>query len=365
MTRFLFFFLFFFLFAISGGSAAYAQIFRAEVLDVPLERQAAYWVSEWRTVELPAGLASFQIIVQGSADSLVQVTDLIAPDGTRFVRSTTGDSDVLNAWSEPVLTNVISPERSEGVMNGTGSLIVPNSPSLPALQAGTWRFRSHSRREPARKSVSFSFIGKLKTEAPRKTIPLHVWVAPGSYWTADDHRVEKLIEQARKVYARYDLHLELKAIDLLDHAIANPLHLPDDVTAIAMVKNDLQAINAYLLPKMEFQTKPINGLACLGGPVGFARPHACFVSMYAAEKADEVTLEQQGKILVHEIGHYLGLFHTQDQGYYHLGTIYDPLDDTPEEITGANLMDPGIHNADPVFSPKQVEMIRLSPALQP
>lgn len=352
------------LFAASEIVFARTASFRAEIPNVPLVREAAYWVSEWRTVEIPAGLASFQIVVTGSADSIVQITDLVAPDGTRFVRSINGENEVLNPYSQPVLLNVASSERSEGVMPGTGTLIVPNNPELGAPAPGLWRFRSHSRKEPSLKTVSFTFIGKNREDLAKNILPLRVFVAKDSYWTGGDRRVEKLLAKTKEIYATYGIELSVTAVTLLENPILTPLALPADVTALAMANNDSRAINAYLLPKMEYQNKPINGLACLGGPIGLAEAHGCSVSMYAAEKADDVTLDQQGKILVHEIGHYLGLFHTRDDGYFHIGTVFDKLDDTPQEITGSNLMDPGIHDAHPTFSKEQLEMLRLSPIFQ-
>jgi hypothetical protein len=86
--------------------------------------------------------------------------------------------------------------------------------------------------------------------------------------------------------------------------------------------------------------------------------------MFAAHKHLETPFEQQVKILVHEISHYLGLFHTKDSGYMFIGDVYDQFEDTPREVTGQNMMDPGIHTKTPTFSPSQIQFLKKSPILR-
>lgn len=338
------------------------SIHTQQIYDVPVVAEGGRWVSRWVHVNIPPGLASFQIVILGSDNSLVQITDLVDPEGQKYVQS--GSSTILGPYSQPILSNVVSPNRSEGVVPGTGTLIVPNNPQLGSPRPGRWSFRSLSRKKPKSKYVSFWLVGKFLDTADAGRIQIRVWVAPESYWSKSRVHLKKVLNKSKEYLKEAKLDLEVLSIETLPMKPAEPMKLPEDMAEIAKTMNDPDVINVYLMPEMEFQNKPINGLACIGGPAGIPLRHGCFVSMYATASADEISLQSQSKILVHELGHYLGLFHTKDAGYVVINNIFDRLSDTEEEITGKNMMDPGIHNHAPKFSPLQIKMLHLSPALK-
>lgn len=318
------------------------------------------WVSEWVELDLPAGVSSFQILAVGSPEVLLQVTDLVDPEGFRYLTSTAGGSSKLTAYSLPILQNVVSPNRSEAVSLGTASLNVPNNPKLPALKSGKWRLRTHSHVEPLTKSVDLYFFA---SKGGGRELRARVWVAPNSYWTKKG-LVKQMLAGAVKIYSDVGINLVFEKTENLPLGYDHPLVLPKEVSALAWKNNDPSVVNVYLMPEMEFQNKPVNGLACIGGPSNIDVHHSCFVSMYATHQADLISVEEKSRILVHELGHYLGLFHTRDEGYFKIGAMSDPLDDTPPTVTGRNMMDPGTHDNSPKFSAQQVQMINLSPALQ-
>ncbi len=296
----------------------------------------------------------------GSQEVLLQVTDLVDPDGFRYVTSTTGGSTSLTNYSLPILQNVVSPNRSEAVSLGTATLNVPSSLKLPALKSGKWRLRTHSHFEPLSKSVDFHFFS---SKGDKRELRARVWVAPGSYWTKKG-LVKQMLSSAAKIYSDIGISLVFEKTENLPVEYDHLLVLPKEVSAAAWQNNDPSVVNVYLMPEMEFQNKPVNGLACIGGPSKTDVQHGCFVSMYANRQADTVSIEEKGRILAHEFGHYLGLFHTRDEGFFKVGAMSDPLDDTPPTVTGHNMMDPGTHDKNPKFSAQQIQMIKLSPALQ-
>lgn len=332
-----------------------------EITDVSIVKEGPYWVSEWIEFEVPLNTLSFQINAFSSPETFIQVTDLLDPHGIAYVKSDSGAK--LNQYSQPILRNVLSPNRTLAVIKGMSSTLVPNNPHLGAPTEGRWKFRTLSHFQPIMKSASFEIVMKDQEELAKNKVDIRIRIAPESYWTKNPGQVDKVLAAAQQSLSSAGVELRILSIDMLSTKPAEPMVLPADMAAIASAQNSADAINVYLMPSMQYQNKPVNGLACIGGPIDLRHRHACFVSMYADARGDQVSLQNQGKILAHELGHYLGLFHTKDDGYYGIGTVYDKLDDTPEVVTGSNMMDPGLHNEAPHFSPLQKRMLRLSPAL--
>lgn len=337
-----------------------SQAFYWEKKSVPVENEGSNWVSEWVEVEIPEGLVSFQVVVLGDRGTLLQVTDLIDPKGERYTQSGTGK---LNPYSLPTIRNAASPNRSEGVALGTGTLIVPNNPKLAPITPGKWKLRTLSHHKPKIQVVDILVIGKKEAKPGR--LDLRVWVAPESYWAKKKGRVEGVLAAAGNFLKEAGIELNVAGVEAIKLELPNKISPPEHTSAIAYELNAPEAVNAYLLGEFEYQSKAVNGHACLGGPVGLSQPHGCYVSLFSSDRAGEYSRKQQGLVLAHEILHYLGLFHTKTEGYEKIDVIYDSLDDTHEEPDGSNLMDPGIPHGTPVLSPLQKQMILLSPVVQP
>lgn len=337
-----------------------------EIKDVAVTAMSGYWVSDWREVEIPTNALSFQIVVLGSPDTRVQITDLIASDGQALVKSSANSPAPLSPYDFPVLANVLSPNRSEGVVPGTGSLNVPNHPGIVTKLSGRWRFRSLSHFEPSEKRVSF-YIQTVDNHLARKVLEARFWIAPNSYWDQATAQIPRLLLEAKRIFAReLGVKLRVRAISHLAGLGPGPIADAQGTADLARKQNDPDVINVYLLPKMVSQSKPINGLACLQGPAIRGLRHSCFVSLYAdSERAEDISMSARAKILVHEFGHYLNLFHPMDEGYPKIGSVTDGLVDTPKNLVGENFMDPGIHQASPKFSPSQVQLLLASPSLRP
>lgn len=336
-----------------------ASAFYWEKKGVPISNQGSNWVSDWVEFDLPEGLAGFQIVLLGSRNTTVQVTDLVDPKGDYF---TTSSSASLNPYSLPHLRNASSPNRSEGVAYGTGTLIVPNNPKL-SVSAGRWRMRTYSLYKPEKREVDVLVIGKK--EAKPGTVNMKVWVAPKSYWARKEGRVDSVLASAKEFLEGAGIDLNVTEVEPIQMELPKGIDPPEDTSAIAYQLNEAGVVNAYLLGELKIQNKPVNGHACLGGPIGLPYAHGCYVSLFSSDEAGQYSAKQQGLVLAHEILHYLGLFHTKTEGYEKIKVVYDSLDDTHEEPDGTNLMDPGIPNGYPSLSPLQKKMILLSPAVQP
>ena len=340
-----------------------ASAFRQEIKNIDVKLEGSYWVSDWVEVEIPENLASFQIISMVSPNVHVQITDLIAPDGTVYARS---DFKLpMTIYSQPIIRNVVSLNRTSGVVKGISSVIVPNNPLLPSPPAGVWKFRALNHNKPEILKNSFIVIGKGQEEMNKNKLEVRVWISPDSYWTEEPDHVDKVLAETRKNLLDVGVELQVLSLKIMTEKQMKPMELPEDMATVALKLNNSDALNVYFMPIMKDQSKPVNGLACIAGPLESGLKHPCFVSLYADPAvANSVTVQSQGKILTHEIGHYLGLYHTVDEGFYLIKKAFDTMTDTSEEITGENMMDPGIHNVEPHFSAQQKSILRLSPILR-
>jgi hypothetical protein len=347
----------------SLGYPAWAESSGLTIPDVNVMRSGGHWVSDWVDFEVPTGLVNFQIVAVGSPETMVQITDLIDSKGIAYVQSDL-DPKQLTEYSRPFFRNLLSSVRSEGVMPGTGTLIVPNTPSLPRPTPGRWKIRAYFHSEPKQKHFTFIFKWNFeRTTQTQKQLNLKFWLGKGSYWTKNPSELEALIAQTRNIWRSIGIKFNVQSVSQLPEEIVFPFRPPQDIADIARRVNDPNSINVYFMPKMELQSKAINGLSCIGGPTEIQISHSCSVSLYGREDAASISIDQQAKILAHELGHYLGLFHTVDGGYMMNGLIFDPFSDTSESVTGLNMMDPGIHRGSPQFSPMQVKFLLNSPAL--
>ncbi len=348
MNIFLFFFAFF------CAAPAWAE------LSLEIEPQRGHWISEWGEITLPSNTRSFQIFAKGSKNSLLQLSDLVDPTGEVWVSSGATEKK-LTPYHQPVLSGALSLNRAEAVVAGFASLLVPNQLKKTALPAGQWRVRVYSHKEPEEKNVAIRVI--TKQQRPEGILPVQVWVSTRSPW-AKDPEFPKILARVKEMYSAVGISIEFSAPLLVDGPKRLPMKLPEDMAEMAEALNSPGKLNVYFMPEMEYQSKEMNGLACIGGPITAEFSHPCFAAVFAVKGKKEITLNQQAKVVVHEMGHYLGLHHTQDTGYYGIKVVHDQFDDTPTEITGENLMDPGIHKTNPTFSAHQKEVLLFHPGIR-
>jgi hypothetical protein len=332
---------------------------RAELL-LEVELQSGHWISKWGEIEVPPGIASFQLFVQGSDNTLLQISDLVDPTGEIWVSSGATEKK-LTPYHQPVLSGAISLNRSEAVVPGFASLLVPNQLKKTVLPPGKWRVRVYTHKEPLEKKLKVKIFSK--TKIAEGSLPVQIWVSSRSVW-AKDEEFTKMLRRVSEIYAAVGIAVDFSSPLLVDAPHQLPLEVPQDLAEIAKALNVPGKLNLYFLPEMELQSKEMNGLACIGGPIRTDFAHPCFAAVFAGGRKNEITLEQRAKVVVHEMAHYLGLHHTQDTGYQGLKVVYDSFDDTPETITGENLMDPGIHKTNPTFSGQQKELLLFHPGIR-
>jgi hypothetical protein len=329
-----------------------------------LQAKGLSGLSQWQNLEINEPLEAFLFEVEGLNETLYQITDLIAPNGQVYVKSNLNDSRP-SGYEIPQLRNEISKNRSLSVINKFSALLVPNFYTEEKIPLGTWKYRVLSNAFFEADEVKVKVIPS-RTRADKRTLRVRIIIDQESYWAENEAYLRDMFISAQKLYSDIGVNLVLQ-VEPLAHSL--PVYDPPNDVALQIVEkyfrdssNALDGqINFLLLGKMTMQSKPINGISCLSGTYTNSN---CFAAMFADPiLAHTITPVQAGKILAHELGHYLGLFHTVDKNYMFVGVLHDPFSDTSSEAQGDNIMDPGIHKSVPVFSRQQISVLKKHPIL--
>jgi len=129
------------------------------------------------------------------------------------------------------------------------------------------------------------------------------------------------------------------------------------ITSVLSSGNTAQgAVPVMIVDELLSPSGALRGLTTVPGGWGLdSVPGGCVVSTISVPGDPTNAL---GGVMAHEIGHFLGLFHTTE-GANH--TIHDPLPDTPKGVTG-NLMAPTLDTME--LTEGQGRVMRLHPAIQ-
>ncbi|MBI3993776.1 MAG: hypothetical protein HY342_10915 [Candidatus Lambdaproteobacteria bacterium] len=272
----------------------------------------------------------------------------------------------------------------------TVALFYPNDGSVLSLPAGTYTF-----------PVASSDLGGLLISAPvavdvyykvAASLPsemrVNLWVVQGvgsgnGLQTQDEVNADLILGIAavvlNNVYGnRAGLNLNVRRILLPDVPELLIIDSQDELDALfaghpSPPEDD--ALNMFVVDQLALP-------GVLTGVVGLASRIPGPFNLDGTAKSGIVVEYQSsgsqlGYTLAHELGHYLGLYHTSQQ--YNLSIVgHDPIADTPEctdDDLGAshdfgrcpdvsNLMFPFVtSNSNPLVSQEQVNVIRLNPAI--
>jgi hypothetical protein len=306
-------------------------------------------VSEQRTLDLESGLIrwqfevgaltkSFALYIEGVTGAEYLIDELEGPDGV-LVRSRASSDEAasgLGAAAAPFF----SANRSVGD-HGGASLLVPNDPRLK-VTPGTWSARLRSTRtEPH--SVRLTRIEQHASARPAVVrIPLNVHLSGAGGITRDNAqthpRLRRAMQRIQSIFS--PANIELSPINYweLDEGfqVLEDVTLRDD-QSLEMLQSSSTSdgINLFLIERFE----PADDLLGTVGGVSAAIPGdpragERFAGVVVATSFSDDTPEDDllGLTAAHEIGHFLGLFHTSEAAGFE-----DPLEDT-EGATEDNLM---------------------------
>ena len=254
--------------------------------------------------EIPSNGISFMLGTFMDNNSVVGFYSLTDPDGTNILSS----SSALYNFSSG---------RTGGY--GFASVLVPHTTNFSA-KAGTWTFKNY-----ANDRVKLT----LRTGSTPSTATFFVQpYITGTTWSAND--IASALSVMSNIYNTNGITLSLKdTITISESQYATVSSSFTDSTTSALVsQGSKDAVNLFFVEDQPSSETALFGVSAgIPGTMGIASSWNGVIN-YLSAHATGSTLNSQllGETAAHEMGHWLGLFHTTEAN----GTSFDPLSDTAQ-----------------------------------
>lgn len=312
-------------------------------------------VSPWVTFEVSSTAKSFLVALETTAETPLYVADLIDPSGKVYVQSNHGTASASRI--PPFLYSTIRAyNRITQVTKGLGSILVPNRDTEDEITPGTWRMRigAMDQIKEAHFSVQESFGLKSQSLAFKVHLDQQALFP-------DLIIMQEILQSVVDLYQRYDIDLELNLV-ARSFDLQVPYLLDEYVEASQVGSSNTPVINLVRAAN-PYGKKDFQGLA---GCLPFFLPRYvdkhCAIGI-AFEDDWHMDTRRFGKVIAHEIAHFLGIFHLSDD-YYPFGQVFDPISDTDESVEFSNVMHKTSDYYDVLeFTAGQVKVMKRHPML--
>ena len=261
------------------------------------------------TVSVPADAISLTLEACGADDDQLGLAELIGPNGRVFENTQLTGNYLWTAGQGAFAASVPNSDRANVQLDGPGDYV------FRMLQLSGSSTSIHVRAVIERRAAGFDLFAQL---------PLNVWLADGLSVDAAGAVSDATLQA---ILARVDALLAPQGIRLGDvdyYDVADPSF--DAVTTDAEFQSLLKlsagaSENRLNLFFVEVALGgPVVGVsATIGGPHKLGTPMSGVMSIYSSDATFV------GKVAAHEIGHFCGLFHTQESDGSH-----DIIDDTAQ-----------------------------------
>lgn len=343
------------------------------------------------SIEVTEETQALFMLVAGRSRETVVVTELVAPSGAAWVEKKPAEGLLLALdgyfggfpWAAAA-RNRIQPG------NRRGTFMLPSSPDL-RLEPGQWRVRvgafevSYSEERfvyesrPAAGELRVALLERRSPVSEAGRLGLRFLYSGSDGLDArtapSDARVASVLARLRAVYEPAGImidepvHLDLPAaaprqVELVSPA-CSPGEAVEQLLDLAPENDGPPRVSVFFLER--FRCLRAGGQLDVGeGLVGISNG----IPGSPVGRGDGVLMATQhlgpnqelwSLALAHELGHFLGLFHTRELGF----DFFDHISDTPDD-EGArdNLMFGEVSERDRL-SPLQAQLLRTSPLVRP
>ncbi|RAL22229.1 hypothetical protein DL240_10270 [Lujinxingia litoralis] len=323
-------------------------------------------------VNVPENVLSLAITVEGHNRDTLTLGSWLGPDSFPIVRS---------GWNtaEQICTDCNNRIASH---IGAFAALAPNSPDshvepgrhIFTIDAGR-AANAFSQPNPisgsARVSVHAKVVGGEVPESG--TLDLNIFFSGSNGWTAasapGDADFQQMLDEVREIYAQIDIEIgEIAYLDVEEEfQDVSDVTATDGELARLLANSERAPLDGPSLFMVDRLRSPFDGMG--GGVLGIAGgiPGPVHVKGTVASGVAVTTNEIPGgppisHVFAHELGHYLGLFHTSEQNLFGGPQMHDPLPDTPNNDESFLMHATG---GGDTLSPWQGIVIRNNPWVKP
>lgn len=329
-------------------------------------------------VDLPEATTSVFVMVEGDDTAFFTLKKAITPAPlNQSVVKGAGDHICI-----PCANRVVSSQK-------LASFLLPNDPEVE-VKGGEWLLKVRSTKRVYTPGAGLSWSGLpgtcdvtvLARTAPTPPtgllrLQLHFTGSDGldAMVAPTDERVQGVIDTLVERFAPAGIGVEIAgyhdvpgvAEDITLTEVGSTAGSPNDLSKLFLTgqAEDVGAINVFFVTSVfkDLDYEQVGGtvLGVAGGVPGPAFVGPSFRS--GVTVATPALIDQPahfGAVLAHEIGHYLGLFHSTEKD----GIFHDTLDDTGEG-DGSNLMFWAWSEAQADLTESQAAVIRSHPLVMP
>lgn len=256
---------------------------------------------------VPSNGLSFTLSIFSDNNSLVYFASLTDPDA----------SNLLDNTSTP---NIYAQTSGFGALSyGGGSMLVPYSSSFSA-KAGTWSFIASNNDRV--------YLGLRTGSTPSSTtISIQPYIT-GTTWSASD--ISAALTVMSNIYSTNGITLTIKDTITISESQYSTISssFSNSTTSALISQGSTDTVNLFFVEdQLSGESSAYGVSGGLPGPTGIASSWNGVLNFLTAH-ATGTTLNTQllGETAAHEMGHWLGLYHTSES----TGTSFDPLSDTAE-----------------------------------
>jgi len=216
--------------------------------------------------------------------------------------------------------NLYAQTSGYGALNyGAGSMLVPYSSSFSA-KAGKWSFIASNNDRVK--------LGLRTGSTPTSTTFSVQPYITGTTWSASD--ISAALTVMSNIYSTNGITLTIKdTITISESQYATVSYRFTNSTTSALVsQGSKDTVNLFFVEDQPSSETAILGVSAgIPGPMGIASSwNGVLNFLYAHAAGSSLNSQLLGETAAHEMGHWLGLYHTSENG----GTSFDPISDTAE-----------------------------------